>query len=505
MSERELKLSIAADDLGRARAALLAMAGRPKPTRQKLTSRYFDTEDDVLRRHELMLRVRRRGRQYIQTVKARDLTGVDLIERSEWEDTIARPHPDLDAPNSGAKVRDLIGSDPLVELFTTVVERAIFPLSPRQGSVIEVGIDRGEIRAGDKSTPLHEIELELKEGDPIVLWDVALRLLEIVPCRIETRSKADRGYRLVRGAALKAPVLQPPPVPLDREMTVDEALHRAGRQFLAALARNEEAALEEVPEGVHQMRISVRRMRAVLSAVRRMLPEEHYQWANGELKWLGNALAPARDWDVFAEGLLQPVNGAVSGNGGLARLANAARRERRSAYDEAREAILSPRYTQALMRLSRWFEARGWRDQPVNERSAALMAPLGKVASDLLQRMHKQGLKRSRNFASLDPPERHRLRIALKKLRYAVEFLEPIYQRRNVARYLARLKPLQDDLGHANDVRAAEGLVAGIGEGEGALERAGGVVLGWHDRGLADTEAQTRKHVRRFRRAKPFW
>ena len=159
-----------------------------------------------------------------------------------------------------------------------------------------------------------------------------------------------------------------------------------------------------------------------------------------------------------------------------------------------------------MMRLARWFEARGWRDQPVSEELALLVAPLGAVASDLLSRLHRNALRRARRFAHLAPPERHKLRIALKKLRYATEFLQSIYDRRAAVRFVRQVKPVQDDLGYANDVRSAHALVADLGDGEDCtLERAGGIVLGWHNRGLMEAEATTRGHVRRFRRSKPFW
>jgi triphosphatase len=506
MPEIELKLAVAAGDLPKARAALLAMAGRPSPSRARLVTTYYETDDDALRQHELMLRLRRTGRQFIQSLKAHDLAGEHILARGEWEDPVKRDAPDLAAPKSGARVRDAVGARALRPLFRTSVERTSFALSPRSGSTIEVAIDRGEIRAGDARAPICEIELELKAGETVVLWDVGLRLLEIVPCRIETRSKGERGYCLARGSRWAAPARHASAVTLEPEMTVDAALQCVGRRLIAMLLRNESSALELAPEGIHQMRIAVRRLRAILSSVRKLLPKEHFRWANGELKWLGAELAPARNWDVFTDGLLQPVTGALSTERELRRLAAASHRQRQPAYKHASAAILSPRYTATMMRLSRWFEDRGWRDQPVTENSARLMEPIRKVAPDMLARLHRRALKRARHFATLAPPERHRLRIALKKLRYGAEFVESFYGASAVARFMKRVKAAQEDLGHANDVSSARTLVDELGGAEDrALMRAGGIVLGWHDRGLAQTEARTRRRIRRFRRTKPFW
>ncbi len=506
MPERELKLIVAESDLAKARLALLAMAGRPRPSRSKLTTTYYDTPREALRRQELMLRVRRQGRRFIQTVKARDLSSADVLERGEWEDTVRGAAPDLDAPHSGGHVRAAVASDALMPLFTTAVERTAFVLRPRQDTEIEVAIDHGAIEVpGGDSEPIHEVELELKRGDTVVLWDVALRLREIVPCRIGTRSKGERGYALARGERNEPPVLHAHAVALDRKMALDAALQAAGRRFIAVTLRNEVAACHGVAEGVHQMRVAIRRLRAVLAAMRRMLPQEHYRWANGELKWIGGALGAARNWDVFAENLVGPLEGALADAPELETLSRAAERHRAKAYDEVRGVIASARYTESIMRLARWFEARGWRDQPVSEDSARLVAPLREVAPDLLRRLHKKASRRSRRFAQLPPQDRHKLRIALKKLRYTIEFLETIYGRRAVARYMRRLKPLQEGLGHESDVRAAHALAAALAGDGGRVERAGGVVLGWYGRALRESEKETRRHVRRFRRVPSFW
>jgi inorganic triphosphatase YgiF len=508
MSELELKLIVAADDLAKAQSALAAMAGRPRGARSTLTSTYYDTPERTLRRNDLELRVRREGRRFIQTVKENGAIGDDLLMRGEWEDRIRGDQPDLAAPESGGHLVPGIDPATLRPLFTTVVQRTRFELAPKPGTRIEVAIDRGEIRAADSAStePIHEVELELKEGDLVVVWDVALRLLEIVPFRIGTASKSERGFRLVGAEDAQPRAVHAQPIRLKRRMTLDAALQKMGQRSLAMLLRNEEAALGGDAVAIHQMRIAVRRLRAVLSAVKPLLPEEHFRWANGELKWVGQGLAPARNWDVFAESLLEPVADALDGDRELGRLAVGVERQRRSAYARARETVLSQRYTASVLRLARWFEARGWRDQPVTEESARLVAPVGTVAPDLLARLHRRARKRARHFAMLAPPERHKLRIALKKLRYSVDFLESLFNERRVRRFIKAVKPLQDDLGHANDVRTAPALMADLRNGEGGtLERAGGIVLGWHDRGLAEAEAVTLRHARRFRKRRAFW
>jgi CHAD domain-containing protein len=190
-------------------------------------------------------------------------------------------------------------------------------------------------------------------------------------------------------------------------------------------------------------------------------------------------------------------------------LTEAAEQRRRAAYVCVKEVIESERYTATMLRMAQWFESRGWRDQPASEQAALLFATISDIAPGLMERRWRQTRKRSRQFAKLSPSQRHKLRIALKKLRYTMEFLEDLFDKEEVKALAKQLKPLQEDLGHMNDLKTAHELVdevsRHINEGGSEISRAGGMVLGWHDRGLVDSEPGIRKEVRRLRRAKPFW
>jgi len=511
VTEIELKLVAAPGDLPAITRALEAMGKRSSTTASLLTSTYYDSPDLKLQQHHLTLRVREQGAQHVQTVKASDITGVDLISRGEWEEVIAGDQPDLDTPQTGRRLKEKVDKGELRPLFTTIVRRTVIELEPQPSTRIEAAIDEGEIRGteGNAVEPLSEIELELKSGEPAAVYDVALRLLDVAPVRIETRSKAERGYALVTPDGGRPPAVHVKPVTLDARVTVEGMLQRIGRSCLAHLLRNEPAALADQPEGIHQMRVAVRRLRSVLSALKPMLPAEHYRWTSDELRRLAKALGPAPNWDVFTTNLLTPVKRALPLERDLKQLAETAEQRRRGAYDDAKQAILSQQHTSGILKLGRWFEARGWRDQLTSEHAALLLESIGDVAPGLVERRWRQSRKRSKRFDELTPPQRHKLRIAVKKLRYTIEFLHSLYDKGKVKAFMKRLVPLQDDLGQINDVRTAHELVAEISrhanENRDAITGAGGVVLGWHHRGLFDQEPRLRKHVRRLRRAKRFW
>ena len=236
-----------------------------------------------------------------------------------------------------------------------------------------------------------------------------------------------------------------------------------------------------------------------------MLPPEQYEWVTHTLKWMASVLGPARNWDVFSSSLLAPVRSVLPREQELDELCDVSEQERRSAHERANAAIRSPEYTAALLKLFQWFASRSWRNQPVSEHSALLMAPIDTVAPTLIGRRYKKVKKAADVFVELTREQRHEFRIAVKKLRYTIEVFRDLFDGDEVLKFVKLLKPLQDDLGYANDVRVASELLADLRLSDATVARAAGIVLGWHERGLADDDRKLGKHVRRFLEARPFW
>jgi|SRR5579863_746870 len=126
---------------------------------------------------------------------------------------------------------------------------------------------------------------------------------------------------------------------------------------------------------------------------------------------------------------------------------------------------------------------------------------------DLIASLYRKARAAADHFDELSLRQRQEVRIRIKKLRYTIDVLGLLFAKDEVAKFVQRLKPLQDDLGHANDVSVANELLADlrVSENPAVIGRAAGGVLGWHDRGLADHERKILKHVRRFRHARLFW
>jgi triphosphatase len=480
---------------------------------RRLENVYYDTPEQRLRTRGLAFRVRRDGRRYVQALKSSD-TGGMVTERGEWQAPLSSAEPDLALLPAGASelLNGLIAPDELRALFTTRVRRQIrrLEIADRDGhpSLVEAALDLGAIEANGSSQPIAEIELELIDGSSAALYDLALELDALSPLHVETRSKSARGYALAKG--------EPPawhkaePLALRRQATVDEAIGAILRSCLEHWCANEAAALDgRDPEGVHQMRVALRRLRSAVSVFGRLIAPERRDWLVGETKRITGSLGPARDWDVFLTESLAPVLAARPDDDRLLALRAAVETARAEGYETARAAVGSPAYTRFLLHLGRWIEVGGWREDATDKGAAWLERPIVAFADRLLAKRHRKALQRGRNFAELSPEQRHRARIALKKLRYATEFFHGSYRKKRARSYLAALKQLQDRLGHMNDAAVAERLAGQLVE-RAATERqdlaaASGLVLGWLARGAAEVEPEIRDAWQDFAARKPFW
>lgn len=511
--EIELKLSVHKDDMKRLRLSPALSQTVTKPATKALDSLYFDTADRSLQRNGFSLRVRRQGRKLVQTLKSAPPPGIGALVRGEWEVPVPENRPDLGLlPDAGvlAPLGPLDNGD-LVSVFETRIRRQVRRLSPAEGVMIEIAIDEGEIVAADgRILAVNEIELELVEGEDVAcLYSLAKAIHADIPLRLEMDSKSARGYAL-------ADARQPEPqkatrLSIDADFTVEESLAAILRASLVHLTANEAPTLTgDDPEGVHQMRVALRRLRSAFQIFNPLIPPDQSERLVPEIKWLATSLGAAREWDVFLGELLPPVAAAFPGHPAILALTSAAEKARARGYAAAKAAVGSPRYTSLLLDLAAWLDARSWRNQPVSERSALLLRPVSELADALLDKRHRKARKRGRGFAHAGPEARHELRIALKKLRYATDFFRGLYEGKGFRRFAEDLSGLQDRLGHLQDVATVTKLVEELAaqpatEAPGGWEQGAGLVTGWHARGLHDMEEGVVEDWRRFADTKPFW
>ena len=519
--EVELKLLVAPHDLARVeRHPALKGMRRWAARREHLATVYYDTPDFALAREGVALRVRRSGERSIQTLKAEGIAAAGLHAREELEWPLAgNGSPDLavldETPYRRLFARKRV-RERLQPVFTTEFDRAARMVAFADGTAAELAIDRGEIRAGERAAPISEAEIELKTGDAHRLFALAREIARDVPIRLGHASKAERGYALARGAP--AVPQKARPAALDGPLSAGAALRRIAFGCIAQMQANEDGLLVgKDPEYLHQFRVGLRRLRSCLGLAGLALGKPAVAGVAAELRWLQNALGPARDWDVLATETFATLARSVEAGTELKAFRARCARIRRAHGEAAREAIRSPRYTVLVLALGEQFahdDLAGFaREVPPADgaqpahHGPGLAAPVAEFAAFVLDRLDRRLRKHGVGVPKATPEARHQARIAAKKLRYATEFFAALFPKKRVGPYLAALEQLQDILGALNDAVVADRLLAEAAAAtkQPVPERVDGLVRGWMAAVAMNELAGFKRAWREFEDAKPFW
>jgi inorganic triphosphatase YgiF len=480
---------------------------RNKGTVRLLKDTYYDTGDGALRRAGVTLRVRQCGKRFVQTVRLAPADAGIPLRRSEWEFPVAGMAPDFQAvmPLMSLGLQDALAREPLQPIFATELRRSLRTLTLPAGTV-DVAFDTGVVKAGERTAPISEIEIELKRGSPAALYDLAMLLTEHATVRPATRSKVERGFEL---AFETAPAVHGARQLLTSgDVSLDDAFAQLLRSALHQLLGNQPAAESgRDPEGVHQLRIALRRLRSALAMLRPLAPSAMLQSLAADAKWLAASLTAARNWDVFLTETLPEVAHGCGAVAGFDLVRDIAEEARHNGYVAARAALADRRAGRFEVALGGWVEQRGWRCDVSGDQLTELAAPAIAFAARALADQHQRVLKRGRHFKRLPLEARHDLRLAVKKLRYTADFFLPLFGEDGAKRYARRLSRLQERLGRTNDAGTTRHLVAelALDTMPAAAREALGAVLGWQACRLAASESEVRTAWRDFRDAPRPW
>jgi triphosphatase len=241
----------------------------------------------------------------------------------------------------------------------------------------------------------------------------------------------------------------------------------------------------EDPEALHRLRVALRRLRSALSIFRDMLAGEKLAHVRSELRWIAAELDMARELDVLIAG--------TDDAGMRADL----RRARARAQAGAMTALSSRRLRRLMDELVEWITHGNWLRVPLDRRRVE--QPLGAFAVQALDRCYRTVERRGQHWKRLDEQDRHRLRLAVKRLRYAAEFFGGLFPGKTAARrrkrFLAALEALQERLGDLHDETAGAALLTRLGIADRRSRRPG------RKRMLAEAA----KSYELLMEAKPFW
>jgi inorganic triphosphatase YgiF len=464
------------------RLAKTAVLARRTPVRQTLHNIYFDTPEQQLRQQRVALRLRRVGDaakpQWLQTLKTSTNDLSALTQRGEWENPVA-----------GAKLsrRALEGTpwtviDPdghlfesLQPCFVTVFERTLWLVRRRDGSVVEVALDRGHIEANGKTTPICELELELKAGHPKAVFEVAQQIAQTVAVLPANQSKAERGFLLAQDALDSPRHAHTPSLVSDASWPV--LAQHILREMFAQLTTNLGALqTSDDPELVHQARVGWRRFKSGVRLFKKLAKVSTLpSWL--ELNPLLTGLGEVRNLDVARTETLPPLCSAfVMGDTQRAQswqvlslaLIHAADAQRKA----IRVALQDPVVGMSLLATSQWLEN-------LSGVHGSELEPKGSLAQWAKRRVTRLTQQMEMAHQAANTPESfHRARILAKRLRYSTEALHELLPKRLTKQCLEQASSLQSSIGATRDMTQASTLVGKLNAELAIVEFLRGVAVG---------------------------
>jgi inorganic triphosphatase YgiF len=354
--ETEIKLRVSRETLIALREhPLLKKRNKSGWERLELFNQYFDTPERELAHAKVALRIRRDGDAIIQTLKTRGQSIAGLSARNEYNWDIPKAKLDLKKLDGECWPEQLAELDKktIKPLFTTDFVREKAEISWGRGKakvVIEAALDLGNVIVGKQKEEICELELELREGEPAALLELAAELAEklaLMPCDI---SKAERGYRLFDASSysLKLPT---PEIPA--ELALDEAFSAIAWYLLGSSQRLAEQYRFNGHWSLLQEWVE---MLAELRALAGSLGQAAPRSTTHDLRAALDALL--EDWRTLVQAGQEDAD------------------VRAAAHEQFLEELEDPRWGQFSLNTSRWLTARSWtieRNNRGNRQGAAMV------------------------------------------------------------------------------------------------------------------------------------
>ena len=445
----ETEWQFIADDLAAVRAWLEESA--PDPFRvcaepeQEHHDEYWDTPGWLVWRAGFACRVRRRGETAELTLKG--LSGGDehlrrrpeLSEPIDASDGLARNGAGPEG-EAGRLLRTLAGPHPLTRVAALTTHRTTLALADAGGALGEIALDRTTVGEGWQAHELLLVEVEVEAG----ALDRARPFVDALREGAGLRPAPTGKLAAALAAAGASPGWEPRPLgpmTVDRHSSLAEVAYAVlRRDFLRLVEQEPVARLGEDIEGIHEMRVASRRLRAALEAFGDILPPELVKQRR-DIRWLRGRLGEARDLEVQRERfvLAAPLIGRKA-----ARQIEAIFEAR---HDSAREAVLaaldSKRYVAMTEAMSELL--------PAGTASSAGETPALKAALPLIERQRRRARRLGSTITARSPDaDYHALRRRVRDLRYVLEFFSPFGGERAEA-YIRQTTRLQTLLGDHQD------------------------------------------------------
>jgi triphosphatase len=468
-----------------------------KAKHQHLRDIFYDTPRHALRKADAALTVRINGAETLQI-----LTGLDGQPDREWSTAVNEEKPVTDDLRVSGAPKVLIDRrTKLQPLFAEDLTRTEIQIKTKTVQ-LRLSLDRGNLVSLEEkrrdALPICEAKLTFESGDAAAFYEIALDLCENNDLKLLHDDRVARGYAFLR------PRLGPKPVKaqgviLTEDMTVGEAFALSMDDALDQLFGNHQPTLNGIPEGVHQIRVAIRRIRACLRAFKRALPYDGRKAFNGEFRWFQQRSGLARDWHVFLTESLPKLEKDGADEAIIESLKRLARRERRRATEEVVELFDSRRYARLILQFEKWL-AELKRDQKGTPRDKKLKP----FAVKALKKTRRDLLQDARPLSRLSGDELHTIRKLAKKARYTGEYFADLFPPERAQPFLKILSRIQTQLGNANDARVAWQLMTILKPKRFDTE-ATRQVQEWAEARVISCNRKAQPFWRKYQQAEPFW
>ena len=447
--EFELKLVFPAEKLP-AIEKFLRSKGALK--RQHLQAAYIDTDDFRLARAGIALRLRKEGRQWVQTLKTGTSSNFARLEHE-----IVVPHrgggipawslaAHAEHPAGAVLMKALVNTsaEGLAVRYSTDIWRRKAHLKARNG-LVEYALDLGQIKAFDsqgteKTVPVMELEIELLSGQRSAVIAHALMMVKRFGASIDTRGKAQQGFTLANGIQSIPPVRAELAHFANSKPSDTEIISTIVQSCLAQILPNLSeinAGINLYDEHLHQLRVGLRRFKSALKILalnHTYMTELHIQTLEQVFQLLGTY----RDSNFIAEKLSPALKAS---KGPAIQLEIMPPQKHPSTFLRAKpfqELLL------AIIALGNH-----------NAESSLPNSLLKKRIIAMLDSTFRDTKKQAAHFKTIDDLKRHRLRKKLKFLRYSLEFFGDFCQRNKRSKYLKVMATALESLGNYNDICVA--------------------------------------------------
>jgi triphosphatase len=464
-TETELKLGLPGQEAEAAVVACLRENGYTVEDLEAVRNvdTYLDTFDWSLLKNGLSLRYRVSNSATVYTVKSIGPIEDGIARRKETEIPLDGP---VDVPTAipVKSIRKLVDGivfpRKLLEQVQVRTDRRRYRVISPEGAGIELGFDTSSFSLrGFHNRRItrkqDELEAEIRTGPETALAALSSLLskkFNYSPSRASKLEVAIERFKIT------IPSKKPP----ERlRVRLDDRLDLAVRKVLTHQCQRFQEQLPGVrldidTEFVHQARVATRRLRSGVRLFREAIPEAAADYLGGELKWLGGLLGAVRDLDVFLLNLSKfkekierfPAKKKQAFESLIGE-------HRRGLLEALCQALGSPRYRSLERRLAQFLA----RPLPSRPRPRLAAKTVREIAPALIIGRFEAALKQGATVL-VHPKfkEFHRLRIRMKRLRYACEFMAPAYGN-DLDAFIERMVEIQDCLGELQDTVFTRKLV----------------------------------------------